>query len=200
MNCKEARASAIEHLRSGSAVLDPHFETCAECSRFLRAQLALHSAFAALSRDVPAPADMETQLLAEFDAVARNAVRNAARNASGDGSRLNPRPAARRFGWWLPAAALAASLAIVAVAIHHPVPEPRIAAEPFVEIPYIAPLAPYERTKIVRMDVPVSALIAAGFEVHAVDTGAALSADVLFGQDGRAHAIRLVSNSVPNSN
>jgi hypothetical protein len=48
------------------------------------------------------------------------------------------------------------------------------------------------------MDVPVSALIAAGFEVHTVDTSAALSADVLFGQDGRAHAIRLVSNSISN--
>jgi hypothetical protein len=188
MNCKEARASAIEHIRSGSAALDPHFEACAECSRFLRTQLALHSAFAALSRDVPAPADLETQLLAEFDAVVRNA------------SRLAPRPAARRVRLWQGAAALAASLAIAAVALHRPLPAPRIASEPFVEIPYIAPLAPYERTRIVRMDVPVSALIAAGFKVHAVDTGAALSADVLFGQDGRAHAIRLISNSVPNSN
>jgi hypothetical protein len=184
MNCKEARATAIEHIRSGAAVLDPHFEGCAECSRFLRAQLALHSAFAALQREVPAPADLETQLLAEFDAVARNALR----------------PAPRRVRWWLPAAALAAALAIGAVAIHRPLPPPRIAGEPFIEIPYVAPLAPYERTSIVRMDVPVSALIAAGFKVHAVDTGAALRADVLFGQDGRAHAIRLVSNSVPDSN
>jgi hypothetical protein len=71
-----------------------------------------------------------------------------------------------------------------------------MSTEPFIEIPYIAPLAPYERTTIVRMDVPVSALIAAGFDMHAPDTGAALRADVLFGQDGRAHAIRLVSNSI----
>jgi len=188
MNCKHARATAIERIHAGSAVLDPHFEGCAECSRFLQAQLALHSAFAALTREVPAPADLETQLLAEFDVVIRNASRPA------------PRSAARRVRWWLPAAALAASLAIAAVAFHHAVPPPPIAGEPFVEIPYIAPLAPYERTRIVRMDVPVSALVAAGFEVHAADTGAALRADVLFGQDGRAHAIRLVSNSVPNSN
>ena len=186
MSCKEARATAIEHIRSGSAVLDPHFEACTECSGFLRAQLALHSAFAALSREVPLPADLETQLLAEFDA--------ASRNSSG----LAPRPTARRVRWWLAAAALAASLAVAAVAIHHPVPAARIDADPFVEIPYIAPLAPYERTSVVRMDVPVSALIAAGFEVHAVDTSAALTAEVLFGQDGRAHAIRLVSNSISN--
>jgi hypothetical protein len=187
MNCKDARATAIEQIRAGSAVLDPHFEVCAECARFLQAQLALHSAFAALSREVPAPVDLETKLLAALDA---------SRNAS----RLTPRSAVRRVRWWLPAAALAASLAIAAVALHRAVPPPPIAGEPFVEIPYIAPLAPYERTRIVRMDVPVSALIAAGFEVHAADTGSALRADVLFGQDGRAHAIRLVSNSVPNSN
>jgi hypothetical protein len=186
MNCKGARATAIEHIRAGSAVLDPHFEVCAECCRFLQAQLALHSAFAALSSEGPAPADLEARLLAEFDA---------SRNAS----HLAPRAAVRRVRWWLPAAALAASLAIAAIALHRAVP-PRVASEPFVEIPYIAPLAPYERTRIVRMDVPVSALVAAGFEVHAADTGAALRADVLFGQDGRAHAIRLVSNSVPNSN
>jgi hypothetical protein len=192
MNCKDARATAVEHIRAGSAVLDPHFEVCAECCRFLQAQLALHSAFAALSREVPAPADLEARLLAEFDVVIRNVSCNA--------SRLTPRLAVRRVRWWLPAAALAASLAIAAVALHRAVPPPQIAGEPFVEIPYIAPLAPYERTRIVRMDVPVSALIAAGFEVHAADTGAALRADVLFGQDGRAHAIRLVSNSIPNSN
>jgi len=187
MNCKDTRAAAIEQIRAGSAILDPHFEVCAECSRFLQAQLALHSAFAALTREVPALTDLEMRLLAEFD-------------ASCNASRLAPRSAVRRVRWWLPAAALAASLAIAAVALHRAVPPPRIAGEPFVEIPYIAPLAPYERTRIVRMDVPVSALIAAGFEVHAADTGAALRADVLFGQDGRAHAIRLVSNSVPNSN
>ena len=53
-------------------------------------------------------------------------------------------------------------------------------------IPYVAPLAPYERTQVVRMSVPVTALIAAGFEVHARDIGAAVRADVLIGQDGRA--------------
>ncbi len=68
----------------------------------------------------------------------------------------------------------------------------------FIEIPYVAPLAPYERTSIVRMDVPVAALVAAGFEVHLIDAGASVRADVLFGQDGRAHAIRIVPASEPN--
>jgi hypothetical protein len=175
MNCTQARAEAIEQIRSGSTGFSPHFETCAECSRFLQAQLALQSAFAAASREVPAPPDLEGRLLAAFV----------------------PRPATRRIGWWMPAtAALAAALVIGFVAVRRT--SPHAAAEPFVEIPYIAPLAPYERTSIVRMDVAVSALIAAGFEMQAVDTGATVPADVLFGQDGRAHAIRLVSNSVPN--
>jgi hypothetical protein len=48
------------------------------------------------------------------------------------------------------------------------------------------------------MNVPLTALIAAGFEVHSPDIGAAVSADVLVGQDGRALAIRLVPSSIPN--
>lgn len=181
MNCKQARAKAIEQVRSGSAISEPHFAACADCAGFLHAQLALHSALAVVSREVPAPANLEAKLLAGFDGT----------------SRLNQRPAPRRFRWIPAGAALAASLAVAVVAIHRRVAAPEISAEPFIEIPYIAPLAPYERTRIVRMDVPVSALIAAGFDVHSPDTRAAFTADVLFGQDGRAHAIRLVSNSIP---
>jgi hypothetical protein len=60
-------------------------------------------------------------------------------------------------------------------------------------VPYVAPLAPYERTETVRMDVSVAALIAAGFDVHIADAGAALPADVIIGQDGRPVAIRLIT-------
>jgi hypothetical protein len=44
------------------------------------------------------------------------------------------------------------------------------------------------------MDVPVAALMAAGFEVHGAEPGGTVSADVLVGQDGRMHAVRLISN------
>ncbi len=144
---------------AGAAVLDPHFEACAECARFLQAQLALDSAFAALPREVPAPADLE-----------RDVTRRIRRSR-----RIASRHATVAALWWLPAAALAASSGHCRSRLHRAGPAPPIAGEPFVEIPYIAPLAPYERTRIVRMDVPVSALIAAGFEVHAADTGAALT-------------------------
>jgi hypothetical protein len=98
---------------------------------------------------------------------------------------------------WMPAwaAAAAASLLAAAILLHRPAPTPRPTERPFSQIPYVVPPAPYERTRILRMDVPVAALIAAGFEVHVADTGAALPADVLVGQDGRALAVRLVTNS-----
>jgi len=97
----------------------------------------------------------------------------------------------RRLVWTVPASALAA-LTLAVLAIHRPSTPPHPADTPFFEIPYTAPLAPYERTEVKRMDVPVAALIAAGFEIDAPDTGATLRADVLFGQDGRAHAIRII--------
>jgi hypothetical protein len=71
----------------------------------------------------------------------------------------------------------------------------RPAEEPFVPIPYIAPPAPYERVEVVRMELPVAALIAAGLTVRTADPGARVEAEVLVGQDGRARAVRLISNS-----
>jgi len=94
-------------------------------------------------------------------------------------------------------AALAAALAIGAILLmRSPTPKKPVAAEqPFVQIPYVAPPAPYERVEITRVDVPVAALIAAGFDIPATDPGSTVQAEVLLGQDGRAHAIRLLRRS-----
>jgi hypothetical protein len=43
------------------------------------------------------------------------------------------------------------------------------------------------------MDVPVAALIAAGYRVETPDPGGVVNAEVLVSQDGRARAIRLDS-------
>lgn len=110
----------------------------------------------------------------------------------------------------LPWACAVATSMLVGALLLRPVPVPKQAPvpapapdlrteEPFLAIPYVAPLAPYERTSLVRMDVPIAALIAAGFEVRVADAGTAVRADVLFGQDGRAHAIRLVPDSISDS-
>ena len=126
------------------------------------------------------PADLETRVLAEFDA----------RQAS--------RPSSVRARWWLPAtaAALAASAALAVFLTHRPAPPPRASQPPFIAIPYVAPPAPYERTRVMRMDVPVAALIAAGLEAHITASSGSVRADVLLGQDGRPLAIRLVKNAI----
>ena len=80
-------------------------------------------------------------------------------------------------------------------------PNPRIAPqavpadEPFVRIPYVVAAAPYERTAIRRMEIPLAALRSAGLEVNLADPSASLSADVLVGQDGQALAVRLLHSS-----
>lgn len=83
------------------------------------------------------------------------------------------------------------------------VAEPRPAGQEeqaFVSIPYTMPLGPDERANVLRMDVPVSALIAAGLPMRVWDMSANASADVLVGEDGRARAVRLVSVSDSNFN
>jgi hypothetical protein len=88
-----------------------------------------------------------------------------------------------------------------------PVPEVKAAdpvadinSSPFVELPWTVPLAPNEPASVVRMNLAVSALIAAGFSVDA-DPASAAAADVVVGVDGRARAVRLISISdTVNSN
>ena len=75
-------------------------------------------------------------------------------------------------------------------------PTPTAAREnPFIGIPYVVLPAPYERTAVVRMDIPVAALTAAGFKVYVADVSGTVAADVLVGQDGRALAVRAVSKA-----
>jgi hypothetical protein len=92
----------------------------------------------------------------------------------------------------LSAAGALVSAALLIVLLTQPPAPSGDEEEPFLQIPYVAPLAPYEQTQVMRMDVAMSALKAAGFEVHASELGGAITVDVLVGQDGRAHAIRPV--------
>jgi len=169
----------MELARGGVATgpeVGEHLAECGECARFFEEQAALSAALrrvAAENAATRAPAEIEEHALAEC------------------------RRARRGTNLWRPAiaAAVAAALAALVFLARGPASRPpaQAAAEPFVEIPFVAPLAPYERAEIQRMDVPVAALIAAGFEVHVPDPAGTVTADVLVGQDGRPHAIRLVS-------
>jgi len=68
--------------------------------------------------------------------------------------------------------------------------------QPFIAIPYTMPLQPYEHAAVVRMDVPVTALIAVGLPVEGADPSARVQTEVLVGQDGQARAIRPISISM----
>jgi hypothetical protein len=78
------------------------------------------------------------------------------------------------------------------------IPEPVEAAreEPFIAIPYTAPLLPDENLRIVRMTLSPSALAAAGFPLPAIDASAGTPSEVLVGEDGRARAIRIIASSI----
>jgi hypothetical protein len=68
----------------------------------------------------------------------------------------------------------------------------------FEPIPYTVPLGENESAAVVRMKIPVAALLAAGFRMPAADPAAVIAADVLVGADGRPHGIHLVSAITQN--
>jgi hypothetical protein len=135
----------------------------------------------------PSP-EIEAALLAEFDRVKRR----------------------RNMRSWMTLAGAVAACVVLALVLkyrpHSPLPAQPVPVvedvqesdQAFVPIPYVTPLGQYERAEVVRMEVPVAALIAAGLQVRTADPGARAEADVLVGQDGRARAVRLISISSLN--
>lgn len=164
------------------------------------------SRLAAEVSDAAPPRELESMLLRQFDRAVLWRRRRMLLFATGAGA-----IAASLATLWIVTSRPAPPLPPQVVAA--PVPEaPKIVARPkrertvrqqaaaapempFVPIPYVTPLDRYERFDIVRMELPVAALIAAGFEIQSPDTGALAEADVVVGQDGRARAVRLISIS-----
>jgi hypothetical protein len=212
--CREHRERLIELAREAVSadehrMLLAHVESCADCARALDEQLALSAALGRLTvEELPEADEIEVGVLAEFDRVA---ARRAPRWALVAGlaaaallgvvfiARRQPVPPAPQRG------ETAALQAAPMLAPGHPAPAMKRvkhvrhevtgrqsgeASQPFVTIPYTVPLSPEERTAVVRMEIPVAALIAAGFNVPVSDAGALVEADVLVSQDGRARAIR----------
>jgi hypothetical protein len=140
----------------------------------------LDDAMIRLAAETGAPPEIERAVLAEFDRLKRRK---------------------RGLRWIAATGAIAASVAVVWLVdrpARQPVAPPSVEAEaeqPFVPIPYVLPPGPYERVEVVRMRLPVSALIAAGFRMQTADLGAEAEADVIVGQDGRPRAVRLISIS-----
>jgi hypothetical protein len=85
--------------------------------------------------------------------------------------------------------AAAAILMIAIFARHAP-----IAKDEFIAVPYAAPIGEYERTEVVRVNVPVTALAQWGLPVSSTSLSQRVDADVVIGEDGLARAVRFVEN------
>ena len=116
---------------------------------------AAMASLAARDADARPPDDLEGRLMAQFTKAPETPT-------------ACPLLRTPRFPVWA-AVALTSAAAILLVP-HRSSPPTAIAAEaPFVQVPFVAPPAPYERVELVREVVPIAALIAAGFEVHVDD-------------------------------
>ncbi|MEI9971522.1 MAG: hypothetical protein WDO73_05355 [Ignavibacteriota bacterium] len=217
-DCGEYRPRLIELARGAVGqderrVLMAHVELCADCAQVLDEQTALGTALGSLAEDpLPEMAEIEKRVLAEFDrarwrwrlrlpilvpiAACLAAAALVGVVAMRKGSPVEPAdvvPAAEALRSSEPVAAPSPQLPIAPVTNVRQVaarPQMKQESRPFLPIPYTVPLAPEEQATVVRMQVPVAALIAAGFNVAATDAGAVVDADVLVSQDGRARAIR----------
>ena len=213
MNCESIRTELTEVARGkGSAAgLSAHLSQCAGCSRFLETQRALTAALQRLEAEADAiPAMPGAALLMEFDATHRSrkqplrrwiplAIAAALAGAVAIGWFAREKPvqqtvkSAHSTGV---VGTLRVSLPLVlSPARRRAKQRARNRVAPFVQIPYTLPLDPYERSTVMRMEMPVAALIAAGVPVTAVNAGGRARADVLVGEDGRARAVRVISIS-----
>lgn len=195
-----------------------HLELCPRCSKALERQIRLSAAMDILAErtaEVSAPPSVEQAILAELTAVGRVARRRWI--YAGVGAAL---AASLAIVWWVGNARApkeiqahmtpAAPAAVVQASAPAPVETASVAAPvrrvpkrrarpapkheaPFIAIPYTLPLDPRERVDVVRMDMPVAALIAAGLPLGTADPAGQVRTDVLVGQDGRARAVRLVA-------
>ena len=206
-----------------------HLNSCPECRQFLEDQFALSAAariLAAEAETICAPLNIDGVLMAEFEAVRFESNRRGRRGlrwapvaaaaiAAGAiaaglavlwlaSARQTPKPRLR------PAPVeIVKRVTVVPVPALTPKvrrrPKPLVAARdaepepPFLQVPYTLPLAPWERASVVRVELPVSALIAAGMPVATANTGARAQADVVVGEDGRARAFRVISISAVDS-
>jgi hypothetical protein len=222
MKCREFESALVELARhappSGDeyAGLSAHLGACENCrvefSRQVRLS-AVSEVLAAEAARFSVPASVEHTLLREitslhrlrrrriFYGVASGAIAAALAFAAWTTHRPAPRPPVIATAPGVPKVVAPVLTVAEQPAIQHrnraakPVPASQ---QPFIAIPYTLPLEPYERADVMRMDLPVAALIAVGLPMSMADPAALARADVLVGQDGRARAVRLISISTLN--
>lgn len=220
MKCREFEGVLVEMARRSplmgdeGARLTAHLDGCEHCRIVLNGQLRLSAVSQVLAAEAArfsAPASVEHALLREMANVHRLRRRRIVYSVE-----TGAMAAALALTVWMTHRPGPAKPAGAIVTVAPPAPQPAVVAtvqpvskrrkrvvkrpaaeqeQPFVAIPYTLPLQPYERADVMRMDVPVAALIAVGLPMNMADPSALARADVLVGQDGRARAIRLVSVS-----
>jgi len=168
-----------------------HLETCAACAAKLERERAITAGMRALAAATPGPADpdaMERRLVDELAAMTTEATTGTGRTHG------------TRWPTWLAAAAAV----LVAVGLSYlwrapvapPAPAPAAAANTdFVPWPGAAALPAFEYGELVRTELPASVLPLLGFDAPDTPPDATVAADVIYGQDGQARAVRLVTES-----
>lgn len=158
--------------------IESHWEECAACRGARDRFQGIDGRLLAFGERIgpPAEAAMErVRFLACLDEVERN----------------RRKPLA-----FVPAAALLAAAAVLAMWLPRPAPRTAGTDESgFVAVPFVPPIASYERSTVVSMQIPVANLLAEGYSTSA-DPSSVVQADVLLGEDGRMYAVRLAGNEI----
>lgn len=187
MTCKQARTKIVGARASDASALSitDHCSRCVACEAIRRDSAALSLALAQLRSQTSSLEPSQRVKNAVFAEMAR------------------PQSQAHAKQWtrrWIAGniGACALILAIVfGVSVRPnkiaPVPPREDADGQFIAMPYVIQPAPYERTTIIRTEVPMQTMITAGFKVYGDTMDTSTPADVLYGADGRILAIRLIS-------
>jgi anti-sigma factor RsiW len=194
MTCRQLKSDAMDFARGAvldrrrEAALERHVRSCPRCAALVERQRAISSALQGLARERGLPAMNPRQLnslLAAFDR-----------------PRARSRRATIAVGLSLAASVLIVVSLSVGVKREAPAPgsseavaatlaPPTGADGAFVVLPGATALPRLESGRLIRVEIPESELSSVGLWPP-TQTGGAIQADVLVGQDGLARAVRFV--------
>jgi len=208
MNCQEFWNQAPQDSRAASAEWAAHVSECSACASIWAAERNLAGGLRQVAAEwsqMAAPARVEARLVRAFREQAGLAP-------------ARPRPWFAVLTWAAAAAAMLV-LGFSLLRVHTPVtarPKPVPAntailaavqdldAQPgetatqeagFIPLPNVEQLAPNEPADVVRVELPRSAMIAVGFEVSPERATEPVEAEVMFGPDGVARAVRFLDET-----
>lgn len=206
MNCQEFWEQAPEGANPPNAAWTAHRRECAACAASWTGQRQVAEGLRRVAGEwsrLQAPARVEARLVRAF------------RGEDGlRGASLGARP-------WIPALTWAAAsltvmgLAFSLVHVREPqtvaprpvpanaailaalqeMPEAADAETGFLPLPNVEQLSPNEQGDVVTVEVPRSAMMALGFEVSPERAAEPVQAEVMFGPDGVARAVRFLDET-----